>query len=95
MRRYGLWQEGDAACAERNLPTYNEVEEEGDSRDSGDGGDGEDLVDRGHGYLPTLCSVSVESNCLPIGQVKVGESSYEEWSPDLAGREHDDVSLTK
>ena len=95
MRRYGLWQEGDAACAERNLPTYNEVEEEGDSRDSGDGGDGEDLVDRAHGYLPTLCPVSVEPNCLPIGQVKVGESSYEDWSPDLAGREHDDVSLTK
>ena len=95
MRRYGLWQEGDAACAERNLPTYNEVEEEGDSRDSGDGGDGEDLVDRAHGYLPTLCPGPVEPNCLPIGQVKVGESAYEVWSPDLVGWEHDDVSLVK
>ena len=28
MRRHGLWQEEDAAFAERNGPTYNEVEEE-------------------------------------------------------------------
>ena len=46
MRRYRLWQEEDAARAERNRPTYNEVEEEADSRDGGDGGDGEHLVDR-------------------------------------------------
>ena len=50
MRRHGLWQEEDAACAERNGPTYNEVEEEADSMDGGDGGDGEDLVERVHGY---------------------------------------------
>ena len=46
VRRYGLWQEGDAACAERNRATYKKVEEEADSRDGGDGGDGEHLVDR-------------------------------------------------
>ena len=50
MRSHGLWQEEDAACCERNGPTYKEVEEEVDSMDGGDGGEGEDLVESVHGY---------------------------------------------
>ena len=30
-----------------------------------------------------------------IGQVKVGESPYGDWSPLLVGWEHDDVSLAE
>ena len=63
--------------------------------DGGDGGDGEDLVYRAHGYSPIILPSLVEPNCPPIGQVKVVESLYEEWSPHLGGWEHDDVSLVK
>ena len=63
--------------------------------DGGDGGDGEYLVERVHGYPPKVCRGPVEANCPPIGQVKVGESPYEGWSPHLVGWEHDDVSLAE
>ena len=95
MCSHGLWQEEDAACCERNGRRYKEVEEEVDSMDGGDGGDGEDLVERVHGYPPTVCRGPVEANCPPIGQVKVGESPYGDWSPLLVGWEHDDVSLAE
>ena len=95
MCSHGLWQEEDAACAESNRPTYNEVEEEADSMDGGDGGDGEDLVYRAHGYSPIILPSPVEPNCPPIGQVKVVESPYEDWSSHLVGWEHDEVCLTK
>ena len=95
MRRHGLWQEEDAACAERNRPTYNEVEEEADSTDGGDGGDGEDLVDGAQGYPPTLHPGPVEPDCPPRGQVRFVEYPYEDWSPHWVGWEHDDVSLAE
>ena len=78
MCRHGLWQEEDAACAERNGPTYKEVEEGADSMDRGDGSDGEDLVDGAHGYPPIIHPSPVEPNCPPIGQVKVVEYPYED-----------------
>ena len=85
MHLYRLWQEEDVASAERNRLTYNNVEEEADSTDDGDGGDGEDLVDRAHGYPPTLHPGAIEPNCPPIGQVKVVEYPYEDWSPHWVG----------
>ena len=71
------------------------MEEGADTMDGGDGSDGEDLVDGANGYPPIIHPSPVEPNCPPIGQVKVVESPYEDWSSHLVGWEHDEVCLTK